>query len=304
MDDPRTVRLRDGRVLAFVAAGDPDGFPVISCHGTPACRLPGPWAEEAREAGARLVQPDRPGYGRSDFHPDLTLLEWTRDVAELADALDLEHFAVVGTSGGGPYAAACGYALPERVSALGLVCGMGPFWDVPEVAACATEESGGWIRELVDLGRRDPAAAAAHALEECEQDRSMVERDPEEWLRHWFESENAPKADRELVAREDVREWMLALLSEALRPGIDGYVQDELILTVRPWGFRADRIDVPTYIWHGDVDTLVPVGAARYLARAIPAARARFLPGEGHMISVRHGEEILRTLVEASRPLG
>jgi pimeloyl-ACP methyl ester carboxylesterase len=293
-----TIRLRDGRALAYAECGDPDGFPVISCHGTPSCRLPGGWEAAAEAAGARFVQPDRPGYGRSDFHPNLTLLEWARDVAELAESLGLDRFAVVGTSGGGPYAAACGYALPERVGALALVCGVGPFWDVPEVDACATEQTGSWIRELIDLARRDPDAAVAHALEECELDAAMVARDPAEWMQYWFENDDMPEADRELAARPEVRAWSFASIEESLHGGIEGYVQDELVLTVRPWGFRAEEISVPTYIWHGERDTLAPVGGARYLAAVIPGSSARFFPEEGHGISGRHGEEILRALVD------
>ena len=292
-----SIRLRDGRTLAYAEAGAAGGFPVISCHGTPACRLPGGWARAADAAGARFIQPDRPGYGASDFNPDHSLTEWARDVAELADSLGLDRFAVVGTSGGGPYAAACAHALPARVSALGLVCGVGPFWDVPEVDACATDETGSWIRELIDLARRDPEDAVAHAREECEQDAAMVARDPAEWMQFWFENEDMPDADRELAARPDVRAWSLASLEESLRGGIEGYVQDELVLTVRPWGFRAEAISVPTYIWHGERDTLAPVGGARYLAAVIPESSSRFFPEEGHSISIRHGEEIMRALV-------
>ena len=297
----QSVRLRDGRTLAYAEAGDPSGFPVVSCHGTPSCRFPGEWAQAAEAAGARFVQADRPGYGLSDFNPEQTLLRCAADVAQLTDALRLEHFAVVGTSGGGPYAAACAHAFPDRVTALGLVCGVGPFWDVPEIDADVTEESGGWIRELIDLARSDPNAAAAHAEEECRRDAEMAEGDPADWVRYWFESESTPSADRELVTQGEQRADMVAALREALRSGIDGYVQDELILTVRPWGFRPEEITVPAYLWHGERDTLAPAAGARYLARLIPGCRACFFRDEAHMISQRHGEEILRTLVEASR---
>jgi pimeloyl-ACP methyl ester carboxylesterase len=296
----QTVRLRDGRVLAYAEAGRQNGVPVVSCHGTPSCRFPGAWAQAAEAAGAYFIQPDRPGYGRSDFNPTQSLLEWAQDVANLADALELGRFAVVGTSGGGPYAAACGYALADRLTAVGVVCGVGPFWDVPEVDACATEASGAWIRELVDLARNDQDAALAHAREECELDAEMVERDPAEWVRYWFDNDSVPSADRTLMTRPEDRAHMLTSLQESLRPGIEGYVQDELILTVRPWGFRAEQIAVPAHLWHGELDPLAPVGGARYLARVIPGCRARFFADEAHMISLRHGEEILRALVEAS----
>jgi pimeloyl-ACP methyl ester carboxylesterase len=287
-------------VLAYAEAGVPEGAPVLSCHGTPSCRFPDRWANSAEAAGACFMQPDRPGYGRSDFNPENSLHEWARDVAELADARGLDRFAVLGTSGGGPYAAACAAVLADRVTAVGLVCGVGPFWDVPEVDACATEASGGWIRELIDLARRDPDAAVAHAREECELDAQMVDRDPAEWVRYWFDNESVPSADRALVTRAEDRMQMLASLREALRSGIEGYVQDELILTVRPWGFAAEQIAVPTHLWHGELDTLAPVGGARYLARVIPGCEAQFYANEGHLISFRHGEEILRTLIEAS----
>jgi pimeloyl-ACP methyl ester carboxylesterase len=295
-----TLRLRDGRTLAYAEAGAPNGFPVISCHGTPSCRLPGPWGAAADAVGMRFVQPDRPGYGLSDFNPEQTLLTWAADVAGLADALRLERFAVVGTSGGGPYAAACAHVLPERVAAVGLVCGVGPFWDVPEVDAHVTAESGAWIRELIDLARIDPADAVAHARDECERDAEMAQADPADWVRYWFEGDAMPSADRELAKRPEHRLGMMQSLREALRGGIEGYVQDELILTVRSWGFRPAEITVPASIWHGERDTLAPVEGARYLARVIPGCRARFFPDEGHMISLRHGDEILRSLVDAS----
>jgi pimeloyl-ACP methyl ester carboxylesterase len=119
-------------------------------------------------------------------------------------------------------------------------------------------------------------------------------------MQFWFLNEDMPEADRELAARPDVRAWSLASLQESLRGGIEGYVQDELVLTVRPWGFRPEEISVPAHIWHGERDTLAPVGGARYLAAVIPGCQARFFPEEGHNVSARHGEEILRALVSSA----
>jgi pimeloyl-ACP methyl ester carboxylesterase len=295
------VRLRDGRTLAYATAGGPLGAPVVVVHGTPGCRDPESWEEAAAASGAFVILPDRPGYGLSDFHPAQTLLDWPRDVEELADALRLERFAVVGTSGGGPYAAACAYALPERITALGLVCSAGPFWDVPEVDATATDEAGSWARELIDLARTNPAAAAAHAREECARDAAMAARDPDEFVRLWYDTEGMPLADRALMQNHERRVHSHHQLRTALAGGWEGYAQDELILTTQPWGFRPDEIRVPTFLWHGELDTLVPPQSARYLARVIPNCSARFLPEEGHMLTARHSEEILRA-VSAGRP--
>lgn len=69
----------------------------------------------------RLIAPDRPGYGRTDFVDSVTTLEnGPKDVVALADSLRLDRFAVLGACGGGPYALASAGRIPERPTAAGL----------------------------------------------------------------------------------------------------------------------------------------------------------------------------------------
>jgi pimeloyl-ACP methyl ester carboxylesterase len=63
-----------------------------------------------------LIVPERPGFGLSDFQAGRTLLDWPDDVAALADHLGLECFGVFGLSADGPYAAACAYKIPQRLT--------------------------------------------------------------------------------------------------------------------------------------------------------------------------------------------
>ena len=65
----------------------------------------------------------------------------------------------------------------------------------------------------------------------------------------------------------------------------------------RPWGFSLREIKMPIHIWHGEADTLVSVKQARILAEAIPDARTRFFPNEGHVLIVSHFEELLNVAV-------
>lgn len=76
---------------------------------------------------SRFIVPDRPGLGLSDFLAGRTIRGWAEDARELADALELPSFAVLGVSGGGPYAAACAHELPDRVSRVAMVSGLAPF---------------------------------------------------------------------------------------------------------------------------------------------------------------------------------
>src|SRR5690606_2547379 len=108
--------LKDRRKLAFAEVGDPQGKPVLFLTGTGTGRSQAYWFDAAaRRAGVRLIVTDRPGYGHSDPKPGLTLLNHVDDVVELLDHLELSRVTVVGMSGGGGYAMACGYRIPERI---------------------------------------------------------------------------------------------------------------------------------------------------------------------------------------------
>ncbi len=121
------LKLRDGRWLGYLDFGDPDGAPVILCHGTPGSRLDFLYDEEMlKDLHIRAIVPDRPGYGLSDFQRHRRLLDWPADVEQLADHLGLERFAVLGVSGGGPHAAACAYAIPHRLTRVGLISSAAP----------------------------------------------------------------------------------------------------------------------------------------------------------------------------------
>ena len=123
------VTLQDGRMLGYAEYGAPEGMPAFYFHGFPGSRLDYQLVdtgEAAAEANARIVAPDRPGYGLSDFRRGRKILDWPNDVTELADALGIDRFAVLGISGGGPYAAACVLTIPRRLTVTAIVCGMGP----------------------------------------------------------------------------------------------------------------------------------------------------------------------------------
>jgi pimeloyl-ACP methyl ester carboxylesterase len=130
MVDEKGLRLRDGRRLAYREYGASEGVPVFFFHGWPGSRLDfAPNEGAARDAGARVIAVDRPGIGESDPQPGRQVLDWPRDVSELADSLGVERFAVLGFSFGGPYARACAYVLADRVTRAGLVSCLGPIDD-------------------------------------------------------------------------------------------------------------------------------------------------------------------------------
>lgn len=81
----------------------------------------------SQEIGIRLICLDRPGFGLSTPLPDRTILDWAKDVLEVADDLGIQHFSVMGVSGGGAFAAGCAYQLPDRVLSAALISSTTPF---------------------------------------------------------------------------------------------------------------------------------------------------------------------------------
>src|SRR3989344_906865 len=126
-ENDHIIKLKDGRKLAYAEYGDPEGQPLFFLHGWPSSRMHGRrMGEAASKLKIRIITPDRPGYGLYDYKENRTLLDYPDDILELADQLKIEKFAVVGVSGGGPYAAVCAYKIPKRITKVGIVVGLGP----------------------------------------------------------------------------------------------------------------------------------------------------------------------------------
>jgi pimeloyl-ACP methyl ester carboxylesterase len=117
-----------GSSLALLRLGDPAGAKLLCLHG---------WLDNAASfeplaaelPGYELLALDLAGHGRSPHRaPDTAYhqLDWVRDVFAAADALGLERFALVGHSMGAGIAALAAGTLPERVSQLVMLEGLGP----------------------------------------------------------------------------------------------------------------------------------------------------------------------------------
>ena len=267
---PRRIVLDDGRLLAFDEWGDRGGAPVFSFHGGLSSRLDAsPLHEACKERGVRLIAPDRPGSGYSDPAPRRTLLDWPRDVTELANALGLDRFGVMGWSLGGQYAAACAYALPARVTRAAVLAGVIPFEVEPGRGGLAWYD-----RWLLALSRWAPPLAGLGL-------RIAIKVPPVDGMQKIILRDAGP-ADRDALRRDPSPTLMAEAIKESVRAGTRGVIRDYRIWR-EPWGFDLERIETEVGVWQGDDDPLVPVADARRLAELIPGARLAICPGEGHL---------------------
>jgi len=285
------LRLRDGRILAFAEYGSPSGHAVIWCHGVPSSRAEGDLiinGQIASALGLRVIVPDRPGIGRSTHQPARQLRDWPDDAVELATLLGLERFSVLGSSGGGPYAIACGVRYPARVRAVGLLGAVAPA-DAPGMMQAMS----GPLRLMFRLARFAPAMLRTVYRLNLRAVARGGERAGER-MAQW-----APEPDRVLLQRPEIRDGFTACFVEACRQGPAGAALD-VRLIAQPWGIDLSAMRLPTFLWHGELDRNVPVVAGRYLASAIPNCRATFYPQEAHLsLPLNHQEEILRALATA-----
>lgn len=277
------LRLSDGRRIAYEQFGDPDGYPIMLFHGNPGSRLawdlmPG----SPFMSGVRLIAPDRPGYGGTDFRRN-AIESWPGDVGELADSLRIEKFALFAPSGGGPFALMCAWKIPDRISRVGIFGSVGPL--VPE----ATEGALSSLRLLWKLSN------------------------PLNWLvrvQMWFMAQWARRnpeslalrvrdlelndIDKAVFNRLQLEKMFAKEFPEAYRQNGIGSAYD----TSLPgrWPIPLGDIRIPVQVWHAEQDNLVG-NMPLYIADHIPNATLTVLRGVGHLWIVEHMAEVLSELV-------
>lgn len=291
----REVTTRTGRTLGVAQWGDPTGIPILSLHGTPGSRLGRHPDEDAVSAlGARVITYDRPGYGASDRHAGRRVVDCVSDVEAIADTLEINRFIVRGGSGGGPHALAVAARLPDRVIRAQCLVGTAPL-DAAGLDWFAgmdpqNVQEFGWARQGEQVLHRELTQLAAEILE-------RIAADPAKLLSDDWELDSA---DRDVLARPDVQRVAVEMVREAYRPGVWGWVDDDLAF-VKPWGFDLSEITVPTEIGYGAKDVLVPAAHGAWLAEHVPGAQVFVEEDAGHLTDPDKTLESLRRLVASSR---
>jgi pimeloyl-ACP methyl ester carboxylesterase len=268
-----TLTTPEGRALVFLDRGESDAPVIVHHHGTPGSRLtrhPDPQTYD----GIRVITYDRPGYGGSDPQPGRIVVSAAADVEVLADALELDHFAVLGVSGGGPHALACSALMPDRVPRVAVLVGGGPS-DDPDFD---------FVEGMAELNIREFRAAQEGEealLREIDPYAEAMQQDPDAILD--LMASEVPEPDRAMMANPEFRAMMRASFLESVRQGARGWLDDDLAF-VQPWGFQLEDVPAEVRLWQGELDVLVPHTHAEYMARRLPRATFELIPDAGHLI--------------------
>lgn len=247
----------DGRRLHAYSWGDGPRT-VMWQHGTPNIGAPpAPLFETAERLGLRFLGYDRPGYGGSIARPGRDIASAAGDAAAVADAFRVAEFSVYGHSGGGPHALACAALLGDRVPVVVSVSGLAPY----------DADGLDWFAGMGPTGEASlRAAVAGRAAREAN---AAVDAEPDFIGADW-------------AALEGEWGWFGSVVAPAVAGGPGPMIDDDLAY-VAPWGFDPRSVPARTRLVHGAGDRMVPAAHSEWLARHIPGAELRIVPGEGHI---------------------
>ena len=195
------------------------------------------------------------------------------DSGALLDPLGLDTCLSLGWSGGGPHSLACGALLPDRCRAAASGAGVAPY-DADGLDFLAGH--GPRERRGVRRGPRRPEALAPllrpRQPELPDVDGRRV-ADALGGLCPPVDVASSPASSRTGCRRE---------FRHGCAAGVDGWLDDDLAFT-RPWGFDLGAITVPTYLWQGSEDLMVPFAHGQWLAEHVPGCAPHLEQGEGHL---------------------
>jgi len=279
------LALRDGRTLAWKEYGPSDGRPVLAFQGTPGSRFSRHAHEDVYDRlGVRLLVFDRPGYGASSRLPGREIAVVADDAAQLLDHLGLERVHAAGGSGGGPHVLALAATHPDRVQAVTVVVG---------ATQLEEEDTVG----LIQINRA--AWYAAHEGWQALHDllaplRDAVLTDPLGGFRSMMES--APASDKAVMDDPDWQRVLVESVREAFRPGVEGWVDEGMAVTLG-WDFDAADVSSSVTWWHGVDDANAPIAPVHRLVDRMREVDLRLWADAGHLEPFHRYEEILGELL-------
>jgi pimeloyl-ACP methyl ester carboxylesterase len=291
MKTDNVLTLPDGRKLAYAEFGNTDGYPVFYFHATPSSRLePLSIGDDVfSEFGLRVICPDRPGMGGSDFQKQRGFSDWPEDMKFLAEAIGLDKFSVLGVSGGGGYAAVCAAKIPEKLSNVVIASGS---W---RINSEAVKMIGFPMNQMWRVTIHAPILLPIIIKTMTK----MMSQSP----KNGFEEISAPPnkyfpaADHAVMAQPGRMEITQHIMKEAINQGTQGPAWDYR-LCVREWDFDPAEIIIPVTLFHGEEDRNYPLSLVERVVSKLPYAELITYPEDGHISTyTNHFDEIAEALM-------
>jgi pimeloyl-ACP methyl ester carboxylesterase len=184
----------------------------------------------------------------------------------------IDEFAVVGYSGGGPYALGCAAVLGTRVRGVLSLAGIAPYG----------ADGLDWFAGMVPSGVAALGTAAAGREVRAALGASGFAYDTQ-----------FTAAD--LAFFEGPWGWLGKVGGLALDAGPYGQIDDDVSYTL-PWGCDPGAIRAPVLLLHSTEDRIIPASHGSWLASRCRSAVLRLCEGDSHFTIVSHAESGLEWL--------
>lgn len=285
--------------IGYEESGNPDGFPVILLHGFPYdVRAWDGVAPALAEEGFRVLVPYLRGYGATRFlDPDVPRraeqAALAQDVADFADGLDLDRFALAGFDWGNRAACITAILHPDRVRAQVAVNGYSVQDTVrPSEPAPARLEAVLWYQWYfnTDRGRR--------GLEENRRDICRLLW--ESWSPAWDFDDRTFEATAVSFENPDFVDVVIHSYRHrhGSAPGEERFVDVERRLAERP------PVPVPAIVLRGDASGFGPPSRdpSRDRARFPSLVDRRIVEGAGHALPAERPDSVVAALLDLLGP--
>ncbi|MQX98057.1 alpha/beta fold hydrolase [Sinorhizobium medicae] len=269
------IRVSEERYVRGYDVGPTDAPPVIRLHGTPGSGLNGIVNYVATAPiFCRLIALDRQGYGGSTPAPGRKVKDIAELVGVVMDHLLIERAAVFGASGGGPHALATAALLPDRISRVASLAGIGPSFG----------PGFNYADNQVPLMQEEMLMARAGRDASRDYYRRVIARDDDPEIAAGLYCENDLRVGRFVT---EVYGGIRKHIESRLGLNDQSYSVEEAYLDdfhsfTAPWEFDLASISVPVRIYHGLADIMVPPAHSRWLQSQIPNAELELFPKLGH----------------------
>jgi len=279
-----TIKLKNGLNLGYAEHGDPRGVIMFYYHGWPSARVQGELMDEVgKKFGLRIISPDRPGIGLSDYQPNRQLRDWPETLAQLAAHVQAEKFHIMGWSGGGPYVLATALAMPERVISATICCG------APPLKFLGYQHMFWVYRMMIHLRGIFPSVLGLVLRIGKAITGGQPDKAPLKWMLGMLGVE-----DRRVLADPYIFKVVRGGMIEALRRGPKMVIADADIY-LSEWDFEVSRIDPLIHFWHGKEDRNISWKYSEQIAALMPHTTTHWLEKEGHYsLPITHIERIVK----------
>jgi len=277
--------LQDGRKLGYATYGNPNGFPIIYCHGSQRSRLEMHYDMAfANDNDLNIITVDRPGHGLSDYNAKGTILSFATDVKQLAAHLNITQFSVAGMSAGAPFALGIAYLFPKYVVKATIISGFAPFTDKSKTYLKKE------VKTMLNLAKSAPFLLRLMLKIQAKR----LKKRPKKALNGFLKIMSEP--DQDILKNDAVLRIIENMFVEAFRNGSKGVAHEISKILVNDWNFPLHEIKVPVAFWQGENDHNVPPEWATLMQQEIKQASLKSYPNEGHLLIFKYATELFTQL--------